>query len=63
MAGLALALASTAVVWRDSAAPRLVTTLLVIDRFACFYYGLMLVAALAVTRSLVHLPRTLPGAP
>jgi NADH-quinone oxidoreductase subunit N len=49
MAGLALALASTAVVWRDSTTPRLVTTLLVIDRFACFYLGLLLVAAFAVT--------------
>ena len=47
MAGLALALASTAAVWQSSAAPRAVTALLIIDRFACFYMAMILIAALA----------------
>jgi NADH-quinone oxidoreductase subunit N len=49
MAGLALALASTAAVWHGSAAPRVITTLLVIDPFACFYMAIILIAALAAT--------------
>jgi NADH-quinone oxidoreductase subunit N len=53
MAGLALALASTIAVWLASAAPRAITALLIIDRFACFYMAMILIAALAVT-SLSH---------
>ena len=49
MAGLALALASTAAVWHESAAPRAITALLIIDPFACFYMAMILVAALAAT--------------
>jgi NADH-quinone oxidoreductase subunit N len=49
MAGLALALASTAAVWHASAAPRAITTLLIIDPFACFYMAMILIAALAAT--------------
>jgi NADH-quinone oxidoreductase subunit N len=47
MAGLAIALASTAAVWWSDAAPRVVTPLLVVDPFACFYFGVLLIAALA----------------
>jgi NADH-quinone oxidoreductase subunit N len=46
MAGLAFALASTAAVWHALAAPRAVTALLTIDRFACFYMAMILIAAL-----------------
>jgi NADH-quinone oxidoreductase subunit N len=46
-AGLALALAATAGVWLTAAAPSAVTALLIIDRFGCFYMGLILIAALA----------------
>ena len=49
MAGLALALASTAALWLPAAAPQATTALLIIDRFACFYMALILIAALAVT--------------
>jgi NADH-quinone oxidoreductase subunit N len=49
MAGLALALASTAAVWLASGAPRAITALLIIDRFACFYMAMILIAALAAT--------------
>jgi NADH-quinone oxidoreductase subunit N len=49
LAGLALALASTAVVWHAAAAPSAITALLVIDPFACFYMAMILVAALGVT--------------
>jgi NADH-quinone oxidoreductase subunit N len=49
MAGLALALASTAAVWHASAAPRAITALLIIDPFACFYMAMILIAALAAT--------------
>jgi NADH-quinone oxidoreductase subunit N len=49
MAGLALALASTAAVWHAFAAPQAITVLLIIDPFACFYLGVVLVAALAAT--------------
>jgi NADH-quinone oxidoreductase subunit N len=49
MAGLALALASTAVVWHGSEAPRAITALLIIDPFACFYMAMILIAALAAT--------------
>jgi NADH-quinone oxidoreductase subunit N len=45
--GLALALASTAVVWHGSAASRAVGALLIIDPFACFYMAMILIAALA----------------
>ena len=47
MVGLALALASTAAVWHASAAPRAITALLIIDRFACFYMAMILIAAIA----------------
>jgi NADH-quinone oxidoreductase subunit N len=47
MAGLALALASTALAWHASTMP--VTALLIIDPFACFYMATILVAALAAT--------------
>jgi len=53
MAGLALALASTAAVWLTAAAPRAITALLIIDPFACFYMAMILIAALAVT-ALLH---------
>jgi NADH-quinone oxidoreductase subunit N len=49
MAGLALALASTAAVWLTAAAPRVIASLLIVDRFGCFYLALILIAALAVT--------------
>jgi NADH-quinone oxidoreductase subunit N len=49
MAALAFALASTAAVWHASAAPRAMTTLLIIDPFACFYMAIIVVAALAAT--------------
>jgi len=45
-AGLATALVSTALVWPD--APRPIAPLLVVDRYALFYTGLILAAALAV---------------
>ena len=47
MAGLALALASTAAVWHAFAAPRAITAILIIDRFACFYMAMILIAAVA----------------
>ena len=47
MASLALALGSTAAVWHASAAPQTVGVLLIIDRFACFYLAMILVAGLA----------------
>jgi NADH-quinone oxidoreductase subunit N len=47
MAGLALALASTAEVWRAFATPQTITTLLIIDPFACFYMAMILLAGLA----------------
>jgi NADH-quinone oxidoreductase subunit N len=53
LAGLAFALASTVAVWLDATAPRAITVLLIIDRFACFYMALILIAALAVT-ALAH---------
>jgi len=53
MAGLTLALASTAAVWYGSAAPRAITALLIIDPFACFYMAMILIAALAAT-ALTH---------
>jgi NADH-quinone oxidoreductase subunit N len=49
IAGLALALMSTVGVWLAFATPRAITALLIIDRFACFYLGVILIAALAVT--------------
>jgi len=49
MLGFALALASTAAVWQVGAMSRPVTTLLIIDPFACFYMAMILIAALAVT--------------
>ena len=49
MAGLALALASTAAVWHGAAAPRAMTVLLIIDPFACLYMAMILIAALAAT--------------
>jgi NADH-quinone oxidoreductase subunit N len=51
--GLALALASTAVVWHSFAAPQTITALLIIDPFACFYIAMILIAALAAT-ALTH---------
>jgi NADH-quinone oxidoreductase subunit N len=53
MAGLALALASTAAVWHAFAAPRAITAILIIDRFACFYMAMILIAAVA-TAALSH---------
>ena len=47
VAGLMLALVSTATVWHAFAAPRTITPLLIIDQFACFYMALILFAALA----------------
>src|SRR5580692_4259693 len=47
MVGMALALASTAAVWQASAAPQATTAILIIDRFACFYMSMILIAALA----------------
>lgn len=49
LAGLALALAASAAVWSASVAPQPISDLLIIDPFACFYIGLILVAALATT--------------
>jgi len=46
MAGLAFALASTAAVWHALGAPRAVTVLLTVDRFACFYMAMILITAL-----------------
>jgi NADH-quinone oxidoreductase subunit N len=48
MVGLALALLATAAAWLSAAAPQAITALLIIDRFACFYLALILIAALAV---------------
>jgi NADH-quinone oxidoreductase subunit N len=49
MVGLALALASTAGVWQAGAVSHPITALLIIDRFACFYMAMILIAAIAVT--------------
>ena len=49
MAGLTLALALTAAAWSSAGAPRAMTALLIIDRYACFYTALILVCALAAT--------------
>src|SRR5580698_4737827 len=46
---LSLALLSTAAAWLAAAAPQAITALLIIDRFACFYLALILIAALAVS--------------
>jgi NADH-quinone oxidoreductase subunit N len=47
MAGLALALVSTAAVWQAFAVPRGITALLIVDPFACFYMVMILIAAFA----------------
>ncbi|HTC53898.1 MAG TPA: NADH-quinone oxidoreductase subunit NuoN [Steroidobacteraceae bacterium] len=58
LGGLALALIATAAAWLCAAAPQAITALLIIDRFACFYLALILIAALAVTAlSYVYLRR------
>jgi NADH-quinone oxidoreductase subunit N len=49
LAGLALALASTAAQWQAAAAPRSISPLLIIDPFARFYIAMILIAALAAT--------------
>ena len=53
IAGLALALVSTAGVWPALATPRAIMALLIIDPFACFYLGVILIAALVVS-ALLH---------
>jgi NADH-quinone oxidoreductase subunit N len=58
LGGLAVALIATAAAWLCAAAPQAITALLIIDRFACFYLALILIAALAVTAlSYVYLRR------